>query len=415
MTTEPSRTQSLDHVLGRRLTALTVGMDHLERRLSRGHGVLDSEGLVPIYLGDAIVPGTPFDDWDAVHAELAAIERDLPGLTDAPRRAFLDDMLRSLRTAARLFEGEELSFREKLEGLVGVPAQPVPDEVLADLRERIDAALNAAGFRQGSVAERVARWEEERAVPADQLGAVFEELMADAQARTDALIYATGDYTMRLNTLRGVPFTARCNFNEGQMDLNVDLSFTRGALKHLVAHEVFPGHSTQLLLTRDWAESGRSTPDVLLCTTNAVTGCIQEGIGDQGVHLIDWVESADDELHMNLRRLRTATATSAAWYQMGEGWPEARVAEYLERQAFGQPAWVQGRIRFASYPFRGPFIASYWFGDEAVREVRERTKPEDRRAFIDYLYGQMHSPRSLRMFQPGAAQPGSVQPGGTQA
>ncbi len=74
--------------------------------------------------------------------------------------------------------------------------------------------------------------------------------MAEAQRRTDDRIYPTGDYTMKLNALRDVPYTARCNFNQGQMDLNMDLSFTRAALKHLVCHEVFPGHSTQLLYTR---------------------------------------------------------------------------------------------------------------------------------------------------------------------
>ncbi len=137
---------------------------------------------------------------------------------------------------------------------------------------------------------------------------------------------------------------------------------------------------------------------MLLCTANAVTGCVQEGIGDQGVELLDWIEDADDAIHAQLRRIRSASATSAAWYQMGEGWDEARVKAYLERFSFGQRPWIEGRIRFASYPFRGPFIASYWFGNEAVREVRERVSAEQWPAFIKFLYGQMHSPRSMKLF-----------------
>ena len=387
-----------DAEVGRRLTALTIGMDRLERRLSRGKGVLDSEGLVPIYLGDDLVPPPALADWDAVHAELDALETQSAAYPAGGRQAFLQDMLRSLRTATRLFEGEELSFRDKLEGLVGVPAEPVPDERLRDMQAELGRLLDQAGVRHGPLAGRVARWEQERYLAQGDLEGAFLELMAEAQRRTDAMIYPTGDYRMDLNVLRGVPFTARCNFSVGQMDLNVDLSFTRPALKHLVCHEVFPGHSTQLLYTRDKAASGESTPDVLLCTANAVTGCVQEGIGDQGVHLLDWIENADDAVHLQLRRLRSAAATSAAWYQMGGGWPEARVQDYLESMAFGQRAWTQGRVRFASYSFRGPFIASYWFGDEAVREVRERVTPEERPAFLASLYGQMHSPRSLRMF-----------------
>lgn len=388
-----------DQQVGRRLTALTIGMDRLERRLSRGHGVLDSEGLVPIYLGDDLVPAPHYDDWDDVHHELGDLERAVGEYPHGPRQAFLQDMLRSLNTAAQLFEGEELSFKEKLENLVGVSAEPIPDDALHAMQRDLEALLGQAGYQHGSLSSRVHRWEADGAVAQDALEDTFNHLMADAQRRTDALVYPTGDYRMDLNLVRGVPFTARCNFSVGQMDLNVDLHFTRSALKHLVAHEVFPGHSTQLLYTRDAAQRGDSTADVLLCTANAVTGCVQEGIGDQGVHLIDWVEDTSDAIHMTLRRLRSASATSAAWYQMGVGWSEERVREFLERNTYGQSAWIDGRIRFARYSFRGPFIASYWHGDEAVRTVRERLTPEQRPAFIASLYGQMHSPRSLLMFQ----------------
>lgn len=388
-----------DALLGQRLTALTTGMDHLERQLSRGHGVLDSEGLVPIYLGRELVKPLALSDWDAVHAELDGLEQQVGQYPEGMRRTFLQDMLRSLRTATRLFEGEELSFREKLEGLVGVPAQPISDEELGGMHDELAGLLGHAGLQHGTLTERISRWEEERTLAPTRLEDTFTELMAEAQRRTDARIYPTGDYTMRLNALRDVPFTARCNFTLGQMDLNVDLKFTRSAIKHLVCHEVFPGHSTQLLYTRDKAASGESTADVLLCTANAVTGCVQEGIGDQGVELLDWIEHEDDAVHAQLRRVRSASATSAAWYQMGENWSEDRVMAFLERFSFGQRPWIEGRIRFASYSFRGPFIASYWFGNEAVREVRERLVDGQWPAFIETLYGQMHSPRSLRMFR----------------
>ena len=387
-----------DAQIGRQLTALTTGMDHLERQLSRGHGVLDSEGLVPIYLGENLVPPLGLKDWDAVHHELDALEMQAVRYAEGPRRTFLNDMLRSLRTATRLFEGEVLSFREKLEGLVGVPAAPISDDELHAMHAELGGLLESAGLRSGTLAERVQKWEEAGSLNSAQLEPVFLELMAEGQRRTDALVYPTGDYTMKLNPLRNVPFTARCNFTQGQMDLNVDLSFTRAAIKHLVCHEVFPGHSTQLLYTLDKARTGESTADVLLCTANAVTGCVQEGIGDQGVQLIDWIEGLDDAIHVQLRRIRSASATSAAWYQMGEGWSEDRVTQFLETFSFGQRPWIEGRIRFASYSFRGPFIASYWFGNEAVRELRERVSAEQRPDFIKFLYGHMHSPRSLAQF-----------------
>jgi hypothetical protein len=388
-----------DRELGRWLTALTMGMDRLERRISQGNGVLDAEGLVPIYLGNDLVPPDELEGWDTVFSSLNELEREAWVYPAGARRTFLLAMIDSLRCAAQLFRGDDLGFKEKLERLVGVPTEPVPAARLEAMRLELDGLLEKSGYRTGALADKVRRWEAERFLDADALEPTIEALMLEAQTRTDAMVFPTRDYRMRLNPVRGVPYTARCSFAEGVMDLNMNLRFTRSALKHLVAHEVFPGHSTQLLYTLEAAKRGTSTPDVLLCTANTVVGTIQEGIGDQGIHLIEWVETDDDAIYLALRRLRTATATSAAWYQIGEGWTLEKVRDFIEQTCFPQEAWREGRLRFAAHPFRGPFIASYWFGDEAVREVRERAGREKRAEFIQFLYGQMHTPSSLRMFE----------------
>jgi hypothetical protein len=387
-----------DAALGRRLTALTISIDRFERHRSNGQGALDSEGLVPIYLGDDLVQPLELRDWDDALAHLDDLEREASSYPQGSRRKFLLDMTDSVRCAVQLFRGESLSFAEKLTRLVGVPAAPVDPARLEALRADVNSHLERAGYRNGTLAERARRWEDERFVNPASIEATFDALMLEAQARTDRLVYATGDYTMRLHPVRGVPYTARCSFAQGRMDLNLNLRFSRAALKHLVAHEVFPGHSTQLLATRDWAASGESTPDVLLCTANTVVGAIQEGIGDQGIHLIEWASEDDDHLYLALRRLRTASATSAAWYQSGEGWPLERVRDWLEQACFPQTAWLEGRLRFAAHPFRGGFIASYWFGDEAVREARERAGTAGQAAFVKHLYGTMNSVASLGQF-----------------
>jgi len=397
VTLQDSETASSSAQLGQKLTALTVGMDHFERQQSGGEGALDSEGLVPIYLGASLVEPKPLSGWVEAEAELTELAQQAQTLPDGARKVFLSSMIESLGVATNLFQGHTLSYGDKLERLVGVPNEPVSEAFIGELHTQLDELLAEVGYARGTLRARVERWEHERVVPRDKLVEVVDELMLEAKTRTDRLIFPTGDYTMVLEPVRNVPYTARCNFTEGKMDLNLDLGFSRSSLKHLVAHEVFPGHATQLLYTLAKAESGESPPDVLLCTTNGATGAVQEGIGDQGVHLIDWVEDADDALHLALRRLRSAGQTSAAWQLMEGSWSEAQTRSYLGDTVFGQPAWVEGRLRFAQHPFRGPFIASYWFGDEAVREVRERSEGQ-KDAFIAFLYGQMNTPESLRMF-----------------
>ena len=384
--------------IGRTLTAITMGIDAFERRQPADKSLLGGEGLVPIYLGGDSIPARDYSDVETIKADLDTLVTEAAALPASPRKVFLEGMIRSVRTATKMLAGASPSFEEKVTQLVGAPAGREDAAVIEDARAKLDAVLKRSGFVNGSLGERVAAWEEARAVPADQVETVFRELMAKAKAKTDAMIFDTGDYDMVLNPVRGMFYTARCSFNEGKMDLNFDLSFTRAALKHLVCHEVYPGHSTQLLSTKAAVDAGDAPADALLITTDAITGCVQEGIGDQGVHLIDFVEDDDDAIHIELRRVRSAAQTSAAWMLMVEGLPREDVANYLRITAMGQEAWVQGRLRMAAHPFRGPFISSYWAGNEIVRKVRERVTDAERPAFLKALYSYANSPESLSMF-----------------
>jgi hypothetical protein len=394
-----------DFVIGERLTAIVLGMDDLRERDAELYASAGFDHFVPIFIGRATANRRAYADWQEAESELAALARDVDQLADGSRKTFLAAMVRSQRAAVRMIGGETLSFAEKLREFAGVPAGLVPEETLDELRERLSALLATRGYASGPLGDRVRAWERARVVPVDDLGRVFDELMDVARARTDAAIFPVGDYAMRLRPVRDVRYTARCSFDDGCMDINVDVAFTRSNLKHLVCHEVFPGHATQLLYTRALVDAGRAPVDTLLCTANAVTGCVQEGIGDQGIELIDWVEDEDDAAHIELRRLQTAAGANAAWHLMVSGWPEERAAAYLRDRAFGQDAWVAGRIGFARQPFHGPFLAHYWYGNETVRAVRLRAEaagPVARTAFVTYLYERLHSPESLDMFAPAA-------------
>ena len=380
------------------LTAVTMGIDAFERTRHGGDGLLDSEGLVPIYLGGDLIRARSYTDWTQIKADLAALDAAADAVTPASRRVFVRAMLRSLHAAVQLFSGGSLGYAAKITELVGAAAGPVDPVEIETLRDALEDRLGRQGIGGSTLAERIGRWEAQHALAPAQLEATFRELMAAGKARTAARIFDTGDFTMGFNPVRGVPYTARCAFDEGVMDLNVDLAFTRAALKHLVAHEVYPGHATQLLLTRARVLAGSAHPETLLCTANTVLGCVQEGIADEGIALVDWCEDDEDRIYLELRRLRSAAQTSAAWFLMEGHWEKPAVRDYLRLTAGGQEAWIEGRLQMAAHPFRGPFIASYWTGARAVSRVFERISATDYPQFIDYLYAHAHSPQSLEMF-----------------
>jgi tetrahydromethanopterin S-methyltransferase subunit G len=380
--------------LGRRLTEITLGIDALGAETARRSGNDDYEDLVPIFIGEGLARPQVFAAWEDVGRALDDLASSVGSFEDAARKLFLFGMIRSLRASAKFFAGGDIEFEEKVRDLVGVPAQTVPDAEIDAIHARIDRLLARRGFTSGTLAQRVEAWQVGRYLDPDDIPAVFEHLMATAKERTDAMIWPTGDYTMRLNAVRDVPYAGRCSFVRGEMDINLDVLVTRSSLKHLVCHEVFPGHSTQLLSTLAVAKSGEAPLDALLCTTNAVTGAVQEGIGDQGIDLIDWVEDEDDAAQIELRRLQTATGTNAAWHLHCSGWTREASIAYLHDVGFGQRSWATVRTAMALHPFRGIFLASYWFGNETVKALRE--EPAGHERLVDALFREVHSIASLR-------------------
>ncbi len=380
-----------DKKVGYRITQVALGIDELERRLQQGTGALDAEGLIPIYLGGDMVSPMHYTNWQGVKEDLVGLGPRIALCPDRSRRLFLEALLRSLEAAVEIFEGKETSFAYRLEHLVGVPAAPADDEVIEGLREEIDQALVRRKIVRGTLGQRVATWQNSKFIPIEHLEREYNLLQEEAVRRTANTVFDVGDFRMKLSLRPGTHSAGRCNFNEATMEINTDIGCTRAALKHLVTHENFPGHATQLLYTLDAYKQGKAPADILLCTLNGIPGVIQEGIGDQATEIIDWVEDDDDVIQIALRRLRIAVATTASWKLMQLGEPEESVVLYIKETGFAIDPYVDGRINQAKHIYRGPFNASYYYGNQAVRAKRLATPRESYPDFIAYLYGQMHS------------------------
>jgi hypothetical protein len=366
--------------LGYEITEIAAGLDDFERKTFDGKGIIDDEGLIPLYLGQDLIRARNYTSWSEVDADIAEIVARIDAMEFGSRKLFLKKLGNSLRSASTLFQGGDLPFTEKLTDLVGVPAESLHPLFIEDMGARLQDKLNQAGFSSGTLREKVSAWEQSGGILPEHLETVFTELMAQAQERTDSMIVDTDGYTMVLNPVRNIHYSARCNFTAGKMDLNMDNTFSRAALKHLVAHECFPGHSTQNIYTLRSFKQGTATADVLLCSLNGITGVIQEGIGDQGVEMIDWIEDINDEIQALLRRYQSSEAHA-----------------YMRDIGAMQEPRIRGRIHMARHPFRSGFISSYFYGNEAVRRVRLAVgdDPVRRKAFVAELYGKMHAPESL--------------------
>jgi hypothetical protein len=260
--------------------------------------------------------------------------------------------------------------------------------------------LSGLGYA-GDLPAQCASWEQRHRVPSEEVEATVQALLDEAWSRTDSLlsIPAPKSDGMRVVGVRGTHFNARCDYMARTVELNLDPVLTAPALKHLVAHECYPGHYVQFKLREHWYAEGTAGADGLLSLVNSASSSVFEGIADHGLRLLEWQQHDDDRIAACLTRYRAALGTRAAWRLHVLGWPPSQVADWLRVNSLvGGEGWVQNRMQFIAAPQRSVLIWSYWAGQPSVEAAWDSVPAGRRQEFLRFLYGRMHSIQSVGMF-----------------
>lgn len=342
-----------------------------------------------------------FDTYLTAAARWQELARAAAGLPEADRAAYYAQLARSTLAFIE-WRVSGLDFSRQLGEFLHRPAMPVPESTLDAIRGDMHALLGEMGYA-GDLATRASTWEARWAVPPEDVASVTAELMHDAWIRTnERVVEIPADISdgMKVAAVTGVPFNARCNYLGRTVDLNVEPTLTLPSLRHLAVHEGYPGHYVQFKLRETWFRDGLAPADNLLSVVNTASSSVFEGIADTGMAMIGWDESLDDRLQGLMNRYRSAIGTGAAWRLHGLGWSREAATDWLRDQAVtGGEGWVRNRMAFIEAPSRAVLIWSYWYGEPTVREAWNAAVETGRKDdFVRYLYGRMHSNRTVEMF-----------------
>jgi hypothetical protein len=356
------------------------------------------ERLVVLNMSATHVP-EPFVDYAAVRERFAALQQEAVALPEPDRRVYYRQCCQSTIAFADWREGN-LPFTGQIADFLHVPPAPASESELDTLRAAMRVLLTTMGY-SGDLAAQFGAWEERHRVPPNAVPGVLDELLDEAWERTAARMELPAPKSdgMRVVVESGVPYNARCDYLRRTVHLNIDPILTRPALKHLAVHECYPGHYVQFKLREAWYHAGIAPADGLLSVVNSASSCTFEGIADNGMAVLDWLDSDDDRLSALMTRYRAGIGTGAAWRLHARGESEEAVRDWLRAQTLvGGEGWIVNRMRFIAAPHRCALIWSYWQGEPSVTPVWERIPQPRRGAFLRFLYGRMHSPQSVASF-----------------
>jgi hypothetical protein len=382
---------------GRRIACALLGVDALYRAESE-----DGDGLVVVNLrGSESLTPDAYGSYADARAQWRALQAEAESLAEPDRWVYYDQLCKSTLAFIEWREAG-LPFASQVPRFLQVEPGPVTEARLDALRGLMRALLERLGF-EGPLARQCAAWEAKHRVDPSDVPATLESLLAEAWDRTEeklAPIPATRDDAMKVATVSGVHFNARCDYTRRTIEINTDPVLTRPALKHLAVHEGLPGHYLQFKLRETMHAKGEAAADGLLSVVNSASSSVFEGIADAGMAAIDWVESDDDRLQDLLGRYRAGIGTIAAWRLHELRQEPDHVAAWLRSVSLvGGDGWVDNRMRFISAPARAVLIWSYWWGGQTIGALWDRVRPARRRDFVRWLYGRMHSLESAGMWR----------------
>jgi hypothetical protein len=374
-----------------RLIALANGLGRL---------VGAAKGTDPILVRFIPIDAALGRDWaevlDGLHAvEAAVADYDLP----PHRRAFLADIVSALKLHCREGLGESIPFSTRVATYIGVPGEPVGEERLSAMEAELAELLRSAGYG-GSLQTMLQAWRDRNRVEREEFEARARGLMVEAMRLTHTAVAPLPDGTRaELEAIRDVfynGYSGATGKYRSRITLNADLAWTLPALRHVVAHESFPGHSALNAIRQFQGLAGELPPEAGLYFANTPITSIIEGTCNLGMRLLGWCDTIDDEIADLEKRYRAGLSAAWVFRLHQDGWTQERlIAEMMERRGIPRIE-AETHFRFLAHPLWCTSLPHYYYGTEAVRAGYLRFRDEGRAPeFLSVLYREVHTFRTF--------------------
>ena len=373
------------------LTRIILGADSTIRA-GVGSGVLDAEGLVPVHWSRLSVEPIEFGE---ARERLNRVIQNASCLANPLARDWLTEQALSLTNLLRWLEDHSMTFEEGVAGCLRLDPRPLPKAWLEAAQAARDRALEQAGLPIGRAGYQA--YLELDGVAANQVSSTLQSWINTLRERTLKRLpsFQLPAQPISVKTVHGVPFSAYCDYLGRQVWINADLPYTSATLKHLAAHEAYPGHYAHMGHREALLRAGAMLPDSALVVTNSASSVLFEGIAERGLDFLDFRNDRFDRVAWAQHRLQWACTLEVAHGLVTQRLTPSQATQFLQEFCFAGEAWIEGKLRFATHKLRSIFVYAYWWGGTTIGRWWKTVSAEEQPAAMAYLYNHMHSPTTL--------------------
>jgi hypothetical protein len=178
-------------------------------------------------------------------------------------------------------------------------------------------------------------------------------------------------------------------------EVNVATPRTPETVSFEVAHNIYPGDYLHLAVLHQHTYAKRGHVAASIKLKNAPESVISEGIEETALLRLFPTPSPDQVLACKLEWLRRIATFEGSLALQGEGRVEREVLATMARDGFMDGARAAFQLRLIKHPLWGPYQYTYILGRKLVEEADRRCAGADQVAYLDYLYGGLHTPQTF--------------------
>jgi hypothetical protein len=257
------------------------------------------------------------------------------------------------------------------------------EAVLLEAHTRLDELLPG----DGSLSERLERWETSIRVPAKQIQPTLTAVVAEARAQTRDLVALPDGEGVEVEIVRDEPWIAFCEYLGGlrsRISVNVDLPTSAIELLVIAMHETYPGHHAERCSKEELLVRGRGLLEETIVLVPTPQSLVSEGIaklapwllleGDGAARFTAVLREAGIELDLahalavgRAREPLDGADIDASLMLYEGGASEAEVHDYLRRWGLMTSQLASHVIRFLREPTSRTYIVTYSAGRDLCR------------------------------------------------
>ena len=307
---------------------------------------------------------------------------------DVQRKDYLARHLTAMQMSLRLLSGENVPFADEVQCLYDIQPNWKDESNFEDAHKLLDELLPA----RGSLRERMTAWKESLEIPVEKVKALLPHIINRLRALTHQKFGLPDGEDFNVEFVSDKPWSAYNWYlgnSTSRIEINTDLPIRITGLPHLIAHEAYPGHHTDLCLKEQKLVKELKYYEFTVNLLYAPSAVMAEGIATTALRTIFTDEELEEwfrqELlplagmsHIDAKRIISISHArdkmdgiggNAAFMLHDQHKSEEEISHYLQRYNFATEQEAKHTIRFISQPHDHSYIFTYHTGYDLLEEL----------------------------------------------